>query len=175
MKMLVPDYYFETVYDIPLALLEKEKIRCLLLDIDNTLVPYDEPDSTEENRKWFDALSSAGIRVLFVSNNSNERVARFAEPLGIPYAADAGKPGVKKYRALAAEEHVNLKECAAVGDQIFTDVLAASRLGVKSILVRPIKNVETNFFRFKRFFEKPFVRAAKKRMQKLASAWGEKR
>lgn len=48
--MLVPDYYFDTVYDIPLSLLKKEHIRCLLLDIDNTLVPYDVSDSTEQNR-----------------------------------------------------------------------------------------------------------------------------
>ena len=104
--------------------------------------------------------------MLFVSNNTPERVARFAEPLGIPYTADAGKPGVKKYRALAEKERVSLDGCAVVGDQIFTDVLAASRLGVKSILVRPIKNVENNFFRFKRFFERPFVRAAKRKMRK---------
>ena len=164
--MLVPDYYFDTVYDIPLSLLKKEHIRCLLLDIDNTLVPYDVSDSTEQNRAWFDALFRAGIRVLFVSNNTPERVARFAEPLGIPYTADAGKPGVKKYRALSEKERVSLDGCAVVGDQIFTDVLAASRLGVKSILVRPIKNVENNFFRFKRFFERPFVRAAKRKMRK---------
>ena len=60
--MLVPDYYFDTVYDIPLSLLKKEHIRCLLLDIDNTLVPYDVSDSTEQNRAWFDALFRVGNR-----------------------------------------------------------------------------------------------------------------
>lgn len=161
--MFVPDYMFDTVYDIPFSLFEKENIRCLFLDIDNTLVPYDEPEPTEENRRWFKELAARGIRVLFVSNNHAARVERYAAGLGIPYVADAGKPGVKKYRAIALENRVVLSECAAVGDQIFTDVLAASRLGIKSILVRPIKDVENRFFRFKRFCERPFIRAAKRR------------
>lgn len=62
--MLVPDYYFDTVYDIPLALLKKEQVKCLLLDIDNTLVPYDAPEPTAENRKWFALLAENGIRVV---------------------------------------------------------------------------------------------------------------
>lgn len=163
--MLVPDYYFDTVYDIPLALLKREKVRCLLLDIDNTLVPYDVETPTEQNRAWLKSLADAGIQVLFVSNNNAERVERFAKGLSIPYAADAGKPFTKKYRALTGEYGFSPRECATVGDQIFTDVFAGSLFGAKRILVRPIKNVENTFFRVKRFFEVPFVRAARRRMK----------
>ncbi len=168
--MLVPNYYFDTVYDIPLSLLHREGVRCLLSDIDNTLVPYDTEHPTAENRAWFERLAAEGIRVLFVSNNHAPRVERYVGDMCIPYAADAGKPGVKKYRALTAAYGYAPEECAAVGDQIFTDVLAASRFGAKSILVRPIKPVENTFFRVKRFFETPFVWAARRKMRRFATS-----
>ncbi len=155
--MFVPNYVFETVYDIPMTLLKENGITCLLLDIDNTLVPYDAPLPTDRNKAWFDKLSQNGIRVMFVSNNNAERVKTYVGDMGIPFVADAGKPGVKKYKALLWEQGVDIRHCAAVGDQIFTDVVAASRLGVKSFLVKPIKDVENAFFRFKRFWEKPFL------------------
>ena len=163
--MLVPDYYFDTVYDIPLALLKKEQVKCLLLDIDNTLVPYDAPEPTAENRKWFALLAENGIRVVFVSNNKPDRVTLYAESLGFPYVFEAGKPLTKKIRTLLKAQGIDTSDCLAVGDQIFTDVLAASNLGIKCILVRSIKDVQTAFFKFKRFFEKPFVRIGKQRMK----------
>ena len=162
--MLVPEYYFDTVYDIPLALFKKEKVRCVLLDIYNTLVPYDVPEPTEENRKWFALLAENGIRVVFVSNNKPDRVKLYAEALGFPYVFKAGKPLTKKIRALLKAQGIDTEDCMAVGDQIFTDVLAASNLGIKCVLVCSIKDVQTAFFKFKRFFEKPFVRIGKKRM-----------
>lgn len=163
--MLVPDYYFDTVYDIPLALLKKEQVKCLLLDIDNTLVPYDAPEPTAENRKWFALLAENGIRVVFVSNNKPDRVTLYAASLGFPYVFEAGKPLTKKIRTLLKAQGIDTNDCLAVGDQIFTDVLAASNLGIKCILVCSIKDVQTAFFKFKRFFEKPFVRIGKQRMK----------
>lgn len=161
--MFVPDYMFETVYDIPFELLEKNNITCLFLDIDNTLVPYDSPLPTKENLEWFEKLSQHGIRAVFVSNNDLSRVEKYAAGLGIPFEAKAGKPKVDKYKRIAERCSVDLKNCAAVGDQIFTDVVAAALLGVPSFLVKPIKDVETPFFKFKRFFEKPFLYAYRRK------------
>lgn len=175
--MFVPDYMFETVYDIPLTLLKEKGIRCLLLDIDNTLVPYDKAYPTAENARFIQTLAQNGIRAVFVSNNSEERVKTYvdslAEKCGVSsfaYAADAGKPSVKKYRALLASQQVKPEEAATVGDQIFTDVLAAARLGAHSFLVKPIKDVENNFFRFKRLLEKPFIRCYRRKNARKAAA-----
>ena len=136
--MLVPEYYFDTVYDIPLALFKKEKVRCVLLDIDNTLVPYDVPEPTEENRKWFALLAENGIRVVFVSKNKPDRVKLYAEALGFPYVFKAGKPLTKKIRTLLKAQGIDTNDCLAVGDQIFTDVCGANLAGIRTILVKPI-------------------------------------
>ena len=48
---------------------------------------------------------------------------------------------------------------AFLGDQIFTDVLSARNLGIEiALLVPPIKDKLTLFFRFKRLMEKPIIR-----------------
>ncbi len=164
--MFIPDYMFDTVYDIPLNLFEENGIKCLFLDIDNTLVPYEIAEPTQANLEWFESLKKMGIKLFFVSNNHAPRVEKYAEKLDIPYEADAGKPFVKKYRKLADENGIKLSECACIGDQIFTDVLAADLLGVKSFLVLPINDLKTKFNKFKRLCEKPFVRAYRKREMK---------
>lgn len=100
-----------------------------------------------------------------MSNNKPDRVTLYAASLGFPYVFEAGKPLTKKIRTLLKAQGIDTNDCLAVGDQIFTDVLAASNLGIKCILVRSIKDVQTAFFKFKRFFEKPFVRIGKQRMK----------
>lgn len=170
--MFIPDYMFDTVYDIPVEIFAENGIKCLFLDIDNTLVPYEIALPTKENIEWFEKLKSMGMTLFFVSNNHADRVEKYAKDLGIKYEFDAGKPFVKKYRKLAEENGVDLSECACIGDQIFTDVWAADILGVKSFLVLPINDVKTVFNKFKRLMEKPFVRAYKKRKMKTIKRAG---
>ena len=155
--MFIPDYIFDTVYDIPLQLFSENGIKCIFFDIDNTLVPYEDEVPTKENLELFERIKEKGIKIFFVSNNHEKRVKRYAHGLDIPYIYDASKPCVKKYRELANQSRVDIKECAVVGDQIFTDVVAASRLGIKSFLVKPIKDKKSFFFKIKRLGEKPFV------------------
>ena len=83
--MFVPNYMFDTVYDIPFELFEENGIKCLFLDIDNTLVPYEIALPTKENIEWFEKLQCMGIKLFFVSNNHADRVDKYAEGLGIPY------------------------------------------------------------------------------------------
>ena len=170
--MFIPDYMFDTVYDIPLELFGKNGIEGLFLDIDNTLVPYEIATPTKENLEWFEKLKSMGIKLFFVSNNHSERVDLYAKGLDIPYEYDAGKPFVKKYRKLVKEHNLDISKCACVGDQIFTDVWAADILGIKSFLVLPINDVKTLFNKFKRLMEKPFLRIYKRRMKKTAKKEG---
>ena len=164
--MFLPDYLFDTVYDVPLALLEKRGVKGLFLDIDNTLVPYDEPKPTKENLAWFDTLKAHGVTPFFVSNNDKARVETFAEGLDILYAYKVGKPSVKAYRALALKAGIPIDKTACVGDQLFTDVWSAHRLGVPCIIVKPLKTVDTAFFRFKRAMEKPFLARYKRKHRK---------
>lgn len=166
MALLIPELICETVYDIPVSFFTDRGIRLLMLDIDNTLVTYDDEYPTEENLLWFSQLSEQGISVVFVSNNHADRVEKYAKRADRPYFADAAKPSTKYYKEAMRKHSLQPSECAGVGDQIFTDVLAAHRAGCIGVLVSPIKDLTTFFVKSKRFLEKPFIAAYHRRKRK---------
>ena len=164
-KYLSPDYYVNTYRDVTAEFLAREGIRYLILDIDNTLAPYEQPEPDEEHLAWFAALNAAGVRAVFVSNNKPARVTLFNERIGIPFFAKAGKPGRRSMRRAMEEIGATPEETAMMGDQIFTDVWAGRRVGVRTILLPPIRDKRDLGTRLKRLFEKPILRYYRKHKQ----------
>ena len=161
-RLLTPDYVFPSFDAITPEFLLERGIRALLIDIDNTLAPYEQDDPDERILAWFDALRAAGIRAALISNNHAPRVERFNAPLGLPAYPDSGKPGSRGILAAMAEMDVTPEETAGLGDQLLTDTWAVHRLGMPSLIVPPIKDKTTLFFRFKRLLERPFMRRYRK-------------
>lgn len=159
----MPDRIFNRFDDVTAEYLAKEKIRFLLVDIDNTLAPYEEPEPNDRVIAWVKSMREAGVTVVLVSNNNQARVDRFNRELGLVAYADCHKPSPKRLRKYAASVGANIEETAALGDQIFTDVWGAKCIGARAILVPPINDKKTLFFRFKRALEKPFLRKYYKR------------
>ncbi len=159
----MPDLYLDDIYEITPEYLKSKNIRAVLLDIDNTLVTYDDPMPTPSVLEWLNALKENGISAAFVSNNHKERVEKFNSELGYFASWDSKKPSGKYYRK--AMEHLgsSLSDTAVIGDQVFTDVWSAKRLGLHAILVKPIKDKTSLFFKFKRWLERPILKKYKKR------------
>ena len=157
-KYLLPDYYLDDIYKITPEILLDLGISAIILDIDNTLVTYDDPLPTEPVMCWLHKLEDAGIKMAFISNNNEERVSLFNRDLGYFHSSKSGKPSVKMIVKAIEYMQSDSKTTAAIGDQIFTDVLAAKRLGLTAFLVKPIKDKKSLFFRFKRFFERIIIR-----------------
>ena len=156
--LLTPDAMFEKFDDITPEFLLSHGITALLIDIDNTLAPYEQPTPDERIKNYFNSLSSAGIKAALISNNNLERVELFNRELGLLAFADSKKPA-KKTLLLAMEKMGSTKEnTAAIGDQLLTDALGAHRLGIPAFIVPPIKDKKNLFFRFKRLLEKPYVK-----------------
>lgn len=160
---LQPDAYFARFTDITPDFLRARGIDALLIDIDNTLAPYEEPDPRPETAVWFAALADAGIRAALISNNDAARVARFNVSLGLPTYPDAHKPLPKTARTALRALGVKPNRAAALGDQIFTDVACARLCGMQALLVPPIRDKQTAFWRFKRAMEKPILAAWRKK------------
>ena len=154
----LPAKIFRDIYVITPDFLHSAGIRALILDIDNTLVTYDDPEPTEPVLAWLEGMKSAGIAVSFVSNNHAPRVERFCKNLGCYFHADAGKPSTRWLKEAMRTMGSTPDTTATVGDQLFTDVWGASRAGCTAYLVPPIKDKTTLFFRTKRLLEKPFLR-----------------
>ena len=155
---LVPDKIFDTYRDITPEFLTSEGISALLIDIDNTLAPYEQPHHDDNHEAWFQAMSDAGIDCALISNNDAERVRIFAEGLNVPAYPDSGKPSRKYLKIALSELGVDASRAAVLGDQLLTDCLSARRMKMKAYIVPPIKDKTTLFFRFKRWLERPFIK-----------------
>lgn len=151
---LYPKLYLNNVKEITIDLLNKYKIKGLILDIDNTLIDFDEVllSGCEE---WCKTLNKQGIKMCILSNtNKVHKVKKVAETLGLEYFYFAQKP--RKQGFYKAQKLLNLKpeEIAVVGDQVFTDVLGANRCNMFSILTKPLAKKEIWHTKIKRPFEK---------------------
>ena len=166
MPFFAPDYYFETYAGASVEFLKNAGIRALVLDIDNTLEPYENADPSEGVRAWFSALSEAGISAAFVSNNGKERVERFNKDLGKIAYYKAKKPFPCKIKRAIREMGVSKSETLFMGDQIFTDVCAARFAGIRAALVPPIKDKTDVLTRFKRLLERPIMKCYFRRNKK---------
>lgn len=136
--ILYPDAHFQSVKEIKLDFLQKNNIKALILDVDNTLIDYDK-NLEEDVIKWAKELKEQGIKLYILSNsNKKEKVQNVAKKLEIEYEYFAKKPlksGFKKVQKKLEEKSENI---AIVGDQIFTDVIGGNRCKMFTILVEPI-------------------------------------
>lgn len=147
----------KTVDCISLELLEHYNIKGLILDLDNTLTTHDNPVPAEKVGEWLSIMRENNISMMIVSNNHFERVKPFADSLGLEFVCEGKKPLSKGFNEAQKRMNIPFENIAAVGDQIFTDILGANLRHIKSIFVFPIQYETTKFFKFKRFMEKPFL------------------
>ena len=156
--LLTPSYMFGHYYEITPAFLASIGVRALLIDIDNTLAPYEQPDPDDRIRTWFADLEANGIKAALVSNNHAPRVERFNQTLGLLAYPDSKKPSKKTLLVAMDALGVKKEETAMLGDQLLTDSYAGRHIGLPSLIVPPINDKKTLFFRFKRLCERPFIR-----------------
>lgn len=155
---LSPDYLFYHYYDITPEFLQEQGIKYILSDIDNTLAPYEMPLPDQRIIDWVESLHENGISIALISNNGKKRVELFNSLLDVPAFHKSQKPrGATLLKALDALGG-KPSECAVLGDQLLTDVLAARSVGVRAIVVPPIKDKLSVFFKFKRLLERPIMR-----------------
>lgn len=152
-----PTVALDKVHEISPELLKELNVKALILDLDNTLTTHDNPRPAEKVTDWIQSMRTAGIKLMIVSNNHAERVKPFAEMLGLEFVSEGKKPRSKGFREAQKRLCMPFSEIAIVGDQIFTDILGANLIRVKSIFVFPIEYENTTFFKIKRAIEKPLL------------------
>lgn len=153
LKQFYPDEIQQSVYAIDFEALYQKGYRGILFDIDNTLVEHG-ANATERAKALFSKLNQMGMKSCLISNNKEERVKRFNEEIGTLYIYNAHKPSGRNYQKAMELMHTNLQNTIFIGDQLFTDVYGAKRIGMKNILVKPIDSKEEIQIVLKRYLEK---------------------
>ena len=155
MQFWKPDFEFPHICQIPVEVLQRVQIRGLLIDLDNTIAPWNTYDLTPAVKEWFREVEKAGIRLCIFSNNRNpQRVSTVGDELGILYISKAGKPWRRAYQR--GQEILGLppQAIAVIGDQIFTDIVGGKRAGMKTIMVDPISDHDFPGSKFVRWLER---------------------
>jgi hypothetical protein len=155
---VTPDAHVESVEQISAAWLKGWGVRGLVLDLDNTLVPWNTADVPGAVGAWVRSLTEAGIASCVLTNNYTRRATEVAELLKIPIIKAAFKPSPAAFRGALRVMTLPADQVAVVGDQLFTDVLGGKLVGMRAILVEPLSAREFFTTKFVRWLERP-VRA----------------
>lgn len=156
---LLPDYKAASLTELTADWFLSRGIRLLMLDFDNTIVPYTTSVPTEAMANWLRRVNESDLQVCIVSNSRKDRVKIFCDQYGLACITRAKKPFSKGIRECLTRYAVPAKHAALVGDQIYTDTLGANCAGVTSVLVKAIDN--HNFWlKARHVLELPFILAA---------------
>ena len=151
--LIYPKEYFRKIEEITIEYLQKNKIKALILDMDNTLINY-KAEMPENIFKWAKELKGQGVKLIIVSNtNKKNKVEKISKLLDIKYVYFAKKPlksGLMKAKKILEEE---TDKIAVVGDQIFTDVIGGNRCKMYTILVDSIEEKDFWYTAWKRPIE----------------------
>ncbi len=141
LKRFLPDMYSESIFTINYKKLKKMGIKCLLLDLDNTISPAKEVVLYEETKKLIDKLKK-DFKVIIFSNNFPKRIGKFGDYYSVDIACVSLKPLSYKYRYILRKYKYKKNEVAAIGDQLITDIQGGNNIGITTILVNPMTEID---------------------------------
>lgn len=154
LQNLSPDFIKPDILSIDPAELLKLGFRGIILDLDNTIVPWNEEVIEAPVMQWVNSMKEAGFRICLLSNSLYARVNGIAGTLQVDAVPAGIKPRKKAFKKAMHKLQLTPEEIVVIGDQIFTDILGGKRVGLKTILVEPIDRKELIWTRFFRRVEK---------------------
>lgn len=164
LQTFYPDLWIDSVYSYDFAAARLQGYRAILFDVDNTLVPHGAP-ADEKSISLFRQLHALGFKTCLMSNNKEPRVKSFAEQVGSSYIYKAGKPLPKGYLRAMEIAGSTPEDTLFFGDQLFTDVWGAKKVGIRCILTMPIDPKEEIQIVLKRYLERIVLYFYKKNLK----------
>ncbi|HWP31966.1 MAG TPA: YqeG family HAD IIIA-type phosphatase [Fimbriimonadales bacterium] len=159
LRRFCPDYHALRIHHIEPDSLKKEGIKAVLLDVDNTLLPWKGMQTPKETLEWVKKCREIGLKLCLVSNTRNPRRLKIlSEEWGIPFVRGRNKPAKSGFQKALELLDVKPEETVMIGDQIFTDIWGGNRAGIRTILVRPMHPREFIGTKVSRIAEKWLVK-----------------
>ena len=163
MEKYVPDIYKKSIYDVDYKKLKSNGIKCILFDLDKTIVPYNIKAPNKKVMDLFKQIKSLGIKIIIFSNSGKKRLKPFKEMLEVDCCPRAFKPSPKKFVAIIDGYKYALDEVAIIGDQLLTDILGGNRVGITTILINPISKKDHIVTWYNRLREKGIIKKLSKK------------
>lgn len=162
-RYLCPDQCLPSILEVDLEDLKNRGFRGIILDIDNTLLKWDNEEVDEEVIAWVEQVKAAGFRLCLTSNGLKERVRKVAALFGVPAISKAVKPRKRPFRQALELLGTTPQETVMIGDQIFTDILGGNRMEFYTILINPLGSEEMATTKLVRGVERRVIRRLHKK------------
>ena len=145
-----PDYNLKNIYEINLDELKSQGIKCLMFDLDSTVMISKSGNFLPETLDWFKTFSDK-FEVAIISNNKSDKYIENANKIApCRVIGKANKPNPEIMKKYLESVGILPQEAVMIGDRPLTDILAGKLLGCKTILVgsiNPNENLPTKFVR----------------------------
>lgn len=161
MNQYKPIIYSKSIYSINYKKLKEKGIKLLLFDIDNTIAKTNEYIPQNSVVNLFKKLEKNGFKIIILTNAIPSRAIRFKKHLKVDTFYLSWKPSKRNYIRIIKKYNCNVKEIAAIGDQLYTDIKGANRLGITSILVDQLSTNESIFTKINRLKEAKLIKKTK--------------
>ncbi|WP_416827324.1 YqeG family HAD IIIA-type phosphatase [Ectobacillus polymachus] len=162
LKLFLPNEFVKNVYDISPEKLKQRGVKGIITDLDNTLIEWNRPNATPKLIEWLTSMRENGIKVTIVSNNKEERVKLFSDPLQVPFIHRAKKPFLTAFQRALNTMELKREEVVVIGDQLLTDILGGNRLNLYTILVVPVASSDGWTTRVNRMIERRIMKSLKR-------------
>lgn len=163
LELYKPDMYKKDIYSIDYKKLKSYGIKCLLFDLDNTLVPNNIKKPSRKVKDFIERLKDMGFKVIIFSNTNKNRLTPFKKTLEVDCAASSRKPLKRKYKKVLTEYKYLESEVAMIGDQIVTDIYGGNRMGIFTVLIKPMAKNEPIWTKCNRVRENYIIKKMEKR------------
>lgn len=163
MNSFYPDIYAKDIYKIDYKKLKENGIKCLIFDLDNTLVSIYAKRPTRKIKELFAYLDDLSFKIIIMSNSGKKRVTPFKEELNVDSAYSSCKPLKKKYKVIKQKYGYKDSEIACIGDQILTDIWGANKMNFTSIFVDKINEEDFVWTKLNRFIERKILNSFEKK------------
>lgn len=155
---LKPDYNLKNIYEINFNELKQQGIKCIMFDLDSTVMLSKSASFTPETVEWFNTFIN-DFEVAIISNNPNKDYIENASKLApCRVIGHAKKPNPKVAKQYLDEVGIKPNEAVMVGDRPLTDILVGKNLGCKTILVGSINPNENLLTKFVRALERSTIK-----------------
>lgn len=158
MDKYVPDMYKKSIFDINYDLLSSRGIKCLLFDLDNTLVKIDEKKPSKEVIELFNNLKEKGFKIIIFTNSPSKRVKPFKNILEVDCCPFACKPFSRKFLSIIKIYDLKFSEIAIIGDSMMDDIYGGNKVGITTILIEMLGTKEFFIAGLKRKREKKIIK-----------------
>ncbi len=163
-KLFIPDEYHKTIYDINYNKLYDSGFRLILIDLDNTIIPYDIDLPDEKIKNHFKKIEEIGFKIIIISNNKEGRIKKFSDALGYKYVFSAKKPFARGFKKAIKMTDFKNDKVVLIGDQLMTDVFGGKRIKLYVCLVDALKrSTEKWYTRMNRRIENRMIEKIKRK------------